>query len=216
MEILVVLAVIAILIALTVPTLSSLSGATSLSTGTRQVSNLLTLARTEAIKLHTVTRFVVVTEASKTEEVAYRRYGIWAWNPELEEFRPLSSWEELPLDAVFEPIEPTYIRQSLYAKDDATSVRGDYVLDEERMFISDTGGEDFTMQYVEFLPSGAARIQDGTERNIMLVVTGGIIAPGDEGDLPSIVYKNADDGKPNNWSQINIDTLTGRVRIYRP
>jgi type II secretory pathway pseudopilin PulG len=218
MEILVVLAIMAILIALTVPTLTSLMGSTSLATGTRQVSNFLTLARTEAIAKHTVTRFVIVTKASETEDVAYRRYGIWSWNPELEEFRPASSWEELPLDAVFEPMEPTYIRDSLYAKDDASSIRGDYFLKDSPLFTSTTGGEEFTMQYLEFTPSGAARMDGGTERQIMLVVTGGVIPPGEDGEEgeSSIIYKNAEEGRPQNWAQINVDSLTGRVRIYRP
>ncbi|MEM8954943.1 MAG: prepilin-type N-terminal cleavage/methylation domain-containing protein [Verrucomicrobiota bacterium] len=224
MEILVVLAVIAILIALTVPTLSSLSGSTSLATGTRQVSNYLTLARTEAIKRHTVTRFVVVTGASETEDVSYRRYGIWEWNPEYEDgedprrWRPLSSWQDLPLDAVFEPDPPTYIRDSIYAEKDGASIRGDFFFqDEANVFEEMTGGEEFKMQYIEFTPSGAARQRGGTERNIMVVLTAGIIAPGesDEGE-PTIVYKNAEEGSPNNWAQINVDTLTGRVRIYRP
>jgi prepilin-type N-terminal cleavage/methylation domain-containing protein len=221
MELLVVLAVMAILIALTVPTLVGLTGSNSLSTGTRQVSNYLTLARTEAIAKHTVTRFVIVTKASQTADVSYRRYGIWSWNPELEEFRPASSWQELPLNAVFEPKEPMYVRESLYAEDDASSVIGNYFLDNSPVFTAETGGEEFTMQYMEFTPSGAARVKGGDdERNIMLVVTGGVIPLGEEGSgeeaTASIVYKNAEDGKPNNWAQMNIDSLTGRVRIYRP
>jgi prepilin-type N-terminal cleavage/methylation domain-containing protein len=222
MELLVVLAVMAILIALTVPTLVGLSGSTSLSTGTRQVSNYLTLARTEAIAKHTVTRFVVVTKASETEEVAYRRYGIWVWVPEEErgedgrEFRPLSSWQELPLGAVFEPKDPVYIRDALYAEDDASSIRGDYFLEKSPLFTAETGGEEFTMQYMEFTPSGAARMTGGAARNIMLVVTGGVIPPGSEEGESSILYKNAEEGVPKNWAQMNVDSLTGRVRIYRP
>jgi prepilin-type N-terminal cleavage/methylation domain-containing protein len=215
-ELLVVIAVIAILLALTIPTLTGLSGSTALATGTRQVSNYLTLARTEAIAKHTVTRFVIVTKATQTPDVAYRRYAIWAWNPELEEFRPLSSWQELPLEAVFEPNEPEYVLGSLYAEDDAASVRGDYFLSKSPTFTAETGGEEFTMQYMEFTPSGAARMKGGAARNIMLVVTGGVIPPGSEEGESSILYKNAEEGVPKNWAQMNVDSLTGRVRIYRP
>ena len=91
------------------------------------------------------------------------------------------------------------MKQSNHAKADVSSVRGDYVLD-SRLDEMDLD-EWETIRYFDFSPSGKASQEAGDLRNLILVLRPGEVNTSFTG---------------SNWSQFNIDSLTGRVRIYRP
>jgi hypothetical protein len=78
-------------------------------------------------------------------------------------------------------------------------------------FVTGAGDEQISGRYIEFLPSGAARIPNSAERRAIFVATQGFAEAGQQ-----ITYTSQAGGRPNNWAQINVDTLTGRVRVYRP
>lgn len=213
-EMLMAMAVIVVLSALTLPAVMNIAEAQSLSVGTRMVSDMLILARSEAIAKHTLTRFTVVTTWPGNEEAAYRRMGIWYWDMVEEDFLPMTGWETLPDGILFEPDMPEYPRHAAYALKDPASLRGDYVLtSEDSKFTRRLQKKDVELQYVEFIATGAARLSGGTSQSSLFVITKGFQESPGKGP---IVYTDGEPGRPKNWSQINLENLTGRVQIRRP
>lgn len=209
-EMLAVISVVAVLSGISIPALQSPTQATALSAGAREFSNLITLARSEAIARHTVIRFAVATEVSDGSATGLRKASLWGWNDETQSFEQLTAWQQLPNGVALEPVLPSYVRGSTYAAEDGASVRGDYVVDVKHAAASDSSaGGDVSMQCLEFLPSGAARVPGGSGRNALFV-----LAPASQNADGSLLYHSGREAA--NWAQINVDTLTGRVRIYRP
>lgn len=174
--------------------------ATSLSTGTRQFADFVNLCRSQAIARHTAVRVgFVVSAGENDQESEYRRYSAWAWDKRSKSFEQFTEWRSLSGDLVFEPVYPDYLKESEHAKKDVSSVRGDYVLESgiDQMALS----EDESIRYFDFSPAGRASQEGGDLRNLILVLRPGRVETEFQGA---------------NWSQFNIDTLTGRVRIYRP
>ncbi len=191
------MAVLSIALGLATLSMVTLRG-TSLSTETRKFADFLNLCRSQAIARHTAIRVGVVVESPNPEEV-FRRYSAWTWNRKTRHFEQSHQWHILPGDLVFEPTLPDYVKESPHAERDVSSVRGDYLLGPVGETF--TVGEGQLARFVEFSPSGRASIPGGTLRNLILV-----LRPGEAGG----VYAGT------NWSQFNVDTFTGRVRIYRP
>ena len=191
-----VISVLAIVLGLVTVSMGSLRSS-SLSTATRQFADYLNLCRSQAIARHTVIRVGIVVDSSNPDD-ACRRYSAWAWNKRTREFEQVHEWKRLSRDLVFDPSLPPYIREATYAKRDASAVRGDYWLKAAEMEkVKETG----TIRFLEFSPGGRASVEYGDGRNVVILMRNG------EREDPS--------PKPN-WSQFNVDTLTGRVRIYRP
>jgi prepilin-type N-terminal cleavage/methylation domain-containing protein len=213
-EMLLVLGIMAVLAAFTLPAVMSLAGSQSVATGTRQVADLLVLSRAEAIARHTLTRFAVVTKWPGDQERAFRQMSIWYWDQRTEDFIQLRDWESLPDGVVFESEMPAYLNDSSYAKKDGTAIRGDYVLSNADSALTlHLQKKDVDMNYVEFIPTGAARLSGGTMQSSIFVLAEGYRpSPGKD----PIVYTGGDSSRPKNWSQINVESLTGRVQIYRP
>ena len=222
-ELIVVMAIMSMIAVMAVPSLYSLLTSHGLSTGVRNVSNHLVLARSEAIARHTLTRFLIATTWTE-EGGALRKFSTWCWNADTTKFDRISEWYSLPKGIIFEPQFPDYILKSDYALNDATSVVGEYLLSKEdaAMEVEAFDGKPIKVQFVEFLPTGAARIPGGTLNTVIFVLVEGEIEQGIVGSTAhgaepasfspakSIVRGN------HNWAQVNLGTLTGRVRIYRP
>jgi len=215
-EIVAVIAVASILSLLVAPSVISMLNANGLTIGIRDLSNHLVKARSEAIAKHTMTRFVVAKTWPEGENEGCCRYSIWRWNPENSEFNQVSPWGILPKGIVFEPKLPGYILKSSYAENDATSVLGDDAMSQPDapMELQALQGKKVKTQFVEFLPNGTARIPEGTLSKVIFVIVEGEVQQ--SGDSLKIVHRVADGKSPKNWAQVNLDTLTGRVRIYRP
>lgn len=215
-ELLSVMAVISVVSGLAVVGVNGGSAGTALETGGRKVAQYLELARSEAIRRHAVVRFVAAREWAHRDDATLRRFSLWAWDAEAEVFTPITPWEELPVGTVFEPELPDYTRNSSYAEADPSTVRADCILADS--FAKRAGWEiedqlsTISSRYVEFLPSGNARIPGASTRKAAFVVTQGYIDP-DDGTLH---YRPTTPDGPKNWAQVNVDTLTGNVRFYRP
>ena len=212
LEIVVVLAIVAILAVFAVPAM--VSSGTNVSTGAEQVTATLAFARSEAIAKRTVVRFGIVTGWDENESAEYRKYSLWAWDRAQERYRQIQNWETLPQGLVFETRRPKYIARADYAKADPSSSRGDYVTGgEENVFTASSQSSPVQVHYLEFKPSGRAGIEGGDMRNILFSIVPGTLHGG---SFSKVAYSPQENGKPNDWAQFNIDTLTGRVRYYRP
>lgn len=214
-EMIAVMAVISLLAVMTVPSLYSMLTTYGLSTGIRDVSNQLVFARSEAIAKHTLTRFMVATTWTEEDE-AYRKFSTWRWNAETSQFDRVSKWGTLPKGVVFEPTLPEYILKSEYAINDATSIHGEYALSKEDAALEVMAFEEkpVTVQFVEFLPTGSARIPEGVLKTVIFVLAEGYIEHGASG--PIMIHQGVGGKDARNWAQVNLGTLTGRVHIYRP
>ncbi|MFV1994074.1 MAG: Tfp pilus assembly protein FimT/FimU [Verrucomicrobiales bacterium] len=213
-EILAVLMVMAVLAGFSLPALIGVMGSRSLKVAAREVSNVLVLARTQAIARHTLVRFVVVDSWPGEQGLPRSRYALWIWDEGAEDFELLSEWERLPTGLFFEPSMPAYALRSSYAMRDANTVYGDYLLGRgEAKFVRSFEGRAVSMDFIDFLPTGAARLQQGEKYRAMVVFSEGIDDPSGVG----VVYTNPDEtrGGPGNWVQMNIEKLTGRVQIYQ-
>ena len=210
------MAVISILAGLTVPALKGINGGNAIEASAAKLSGLLTVARSEAIAQHTIVRFVIATDyTGREQEANLRRVSLWSWHPEVATFLQMTNWEDLPVGVIIERTLPDYIRSSAYATADASTVRGSSVLDPQAaagaQFSTGPKDEAITGRFIEFLPSGAARIPGSTERRAIFVATEGF-ADTDQ----HITYTSQSHGQPGNWAQVNVDTLTGRAHVYRP
>lgn len=183
----------------------SLSGlrSTTLSTATRQMTDYINVCRSRAIAKHTAIRIGVVVDSKAgggpTNDARMKRFSSWAWNKKTKSFEQLDAWQLLPGDLVFEPRVVNFIRESEYARKDPAAIRGYHVLAEDAPDPMEVDGQ--TIQFFQFSPTGRASVNGSEERNLILIIRSGEAQTNFNG---------------TNWSQLNIDTLTGRVRIYRP
>ena len=183
----------------------SLSGlrSTGLSTATRQVADYINLCRSRAISKHTAIRMGVVVETDARQDpmsdTRMKRFSSWAWNKKTKTFDQLDAWQTLPGDLIFEPRVAKYVRKSEYADTDPSAVRGHQVLAEPAGTPMKVNGQ--TIRFIQFSPTGRASVEGIEDRNLILVIRSGDAQTNFQG---------------TNWAQFNVDTLTGRVRIYRP
>ena len=215
-ELMAVMAIVSVVAGISVPAVKGITGGNLVDASASKISGLLSLARSEAIAQHTIVRFVVATDWSGQEQGAnFRKMSLWAWRAESESFVPLTNWEELPVGMILEGQLPAYVRGASYAVNDASTVRGSCVFDEafatSAEFPAGNGRENISSRFIEFLPSGAARIPSSAERRAIFVATQGFANTGQP-----VTYTAQSDGQPTNWAQVNVDTLTGRVHVYRP
>jgi prepilin-type N-terminal cleavage/methylation domain-containing protein len=192
-------------------------GSNGLTTGTRTLAGFLTMARSEAIARHAVVRFAIATPSAEDGEAGLRKVSLWAWSNDTAMFEPITKWEALPTGVILEPQLPAYLREAKYAVAAPATVKGDCVLaddfEEAAEYTFRSAQAETKARYLEFMPSGNIRIPGGTSRQAILVATEGNLANDESG---VVRYTSGSEGRPTNWAQINIDRLTGRVRVYQP
>lgn len=218
-EMVAVMAIITVVAGVTMPALKGITGANSVDTGAATLSGMLNLARSQAIAQHTVVRFVVATGWSGQDAQAdLRRVSLWSWQPETGRYWQMTKWEELPVGLILEPGVPNYVNAAQYAQNDASTVRGSCVLADDAhdfaanaAFPADTNFGIISTRYIEFLPTGAARIPGSSDRQAIFVAAEGYT----DASL-QITHTAQTGGHPANWAQVNVDTLTGRSYVYRP
>jgi hypothetical protein len=211
-----VMAIVTLLAGFTVPAVKGITGATSLTSGAAKVAGMLDLARSQAISKHTIVRFLVATNWPDTgAEGSLRRVSLWSWDADSGQYLPLTPWEELPVGTILEQGIPDYVRTASYAQNDVATVRGNCVLSQEMAgeagYTADSNIGPISTRYIEFLPSGSARIPGSTDRQAIFVTTQGYADP-----TGQIVHTTQSGGHAANWAQVNVDTLTGRTHLYRP
>jgi prepilin-type N-terminal cleavage/methylation domain-containing protein len=201
-ELMVVIVLVGIMLGVATMSLSGLRS-TTLSTATRQVADYINVCRSRAISQHTAIRIGVVVdsleEIGPTNDDRMNRFSSWAWNKRTKSFEQFDAWQRLPGDLVFESREANFVRASEYASKDPASIRGHQVFAEIAPNPMNVNGQ--TIRFFQFSPTGRVSVEDSEDRNLIIVIRSG---------------ESQNEFKGTNWAQVNIDTLTGRVRIYRP
>lgn len=198
----VVVALVGIMLGVATMSLSGLRS-TTLSTATRQVADYINVCRSRAISEHTAIRIGVVVDspdkADPINDSRMKRFSSWAWNKKTKSFEQLDNWQRLPGDLVFESRVANFIRASDYAHKDPSSIRGHHVFAETARNPMLEDGQ--AIRFFQFSPTGRVSVEGNEDRNLILILRAG---------------KTDDRFTGTNWAQLNVDTLTGRVRIYRP
>ncbi len=200
---------------------SRVLGSQTLNSGVRELANYVMMARAEAVRHQTITQLRFVTaEGGQPNENAYRSLAIWMLaDPDEQAYEALTGWHTISEGLILEPEFPDYVKTAPYAKNDGTIIRGDYALARkdkpERVEIA---RRETSYRYIEFLPSGAARLPKGETNTTILVVVEGHAEPAGSAKIMRTAprAKGDDAKKVANWAQINVTNLTGNVRIYRP
>jgi prepilin-type N-terminal cleavage/methylation domain-containing protein len=99
MEMIVVIAIIGILFAIALPMMTTLTRATALNAGVRQVSNHAQLARQYAITQRAPTQLIVANQGP----LAYRAISVFQSNRTSAAWEQIGKWEALPVGAVIDP-----------------------------------------------------------------------------------------------------------------
>jgi prepilin-type N-terminal cleavage/methylation domain-containing protein len=214
-ELMAVMTLITLAAGFVVPAVKGVTSSNTVNSGASKLQGLLNLARSEAIAQHTIVRFVVATDwPTAGEEGGFRRVSLWTWQPDSGRYLQLGKWEELPVGLVIENSLPDYVRTSSYAQADASTVRGTCVLSEDSgtdaSFTAESTIGNIPTRYIEFLPSGSARIPGSPDRRAIFVTAPGFVTGN------KITHTEQSNGNSTNWAQVNVDTLTGRAQIYRP
>ncbi len=213
-ELLVVMGIIVILIGLTVPAVISLGKSDNLNTAARLVSNLLTVARSEAINGNAHVQLRVVTDkwqtASGTDDSTahYAKFSLWKEGSAATVFSQFTAWETLPAGVVMDSsADPTTkTAYGFSATSSPGNNPGTYLLApalSNTVTNATVGQATVDLAYLEFAP-------DGTIYYNANVTT-----------LPSQVYlllvdaSKLTNGAPN-WAQIRVASLTGRITVIRP
>ena len=207
-ELILVITVIGIIIGFAAPSISQLGGP-KLGTAAREVSSTMNVARSEAISKNTAVRFGIVVECGKFPEFAYNRYGLWTWDKQEREFKASTDLTALPDGFVFDPKFEDYVKEADYAKNDPTSVRGTYFLEDlNAEFETQIGGQSARVKYLEFRPNGSARIPDQYVRRFLLILRAGLVT--EEGKV------EFDEEETKNWAMFATEQFTGNTKIHRP
>lgn len=201
-EAIVAVALFALLLSLTIPALSALSS-TRLTASGRELADFLHHCRSRAIAKRTVIRVGFVV-SSPEEAESLRRYAAWEWDKTTRAFVPFTSWHSLATEVKLTDSLPLQAAQTDYARNEPSAVAGDSLVSPQAERFQEPhprGGGEMDVCYFDFLPSGRARCDWGEKRNLLLC-----LVPSEEGPP----------AEANNWVHFSIDTLTGRVRVYRP
>lgn len=186
LELLVVMGIIAILLVLVVPAVTTLSKADNLTTAGRIVSNLLTVARSEAINSRSLIRFEIATTWPSEAANAYRKVVVTKHDSTTGVDTPLTNWQALPTGVVFQ---------------DPSTLAGAQKQNPALTF----GGQQITSYYIEFQPTGALTIDPSLSPVTFRLVPGFV----DGANGPKAT-------STTNWFDISTDAIVGRVAITRP
>lgn len=198
-ELLGVMAIVAVVVGLMVPAMSNFGRAGALRTAGEKVSNLLALARQNAIAKNALTAVVVVTEPGISDR--YRALAIYEMPPKADgtsstskDWRQVNRWELLPDGIIFD--------QSTFQTDPSAVLPA---LPE----VNFRGAETQSYSYVVFLPNGA--IWEPNANSIRLVE--GFWPEG--ASVPN--YTRPKNGNsPANFFNVSIIGASGRLKVDQP
>lgn len=220
-ELVIVIGLVLLIIGITAPALTGLSKGNNLSSGGRVVSNLMAVARSEAINKRRLTQLRVATKwmnASGAEDPnsSYRKFSVWqkplpgdaiqAPNPAADPYVQISNWDTLPSGVTFEQSTTSYT----FAVAGDPKNPGTYFLT-NTLNAAKTGvtipAGTADVAWIEFDPTGAVSYTGATPARIYILVTEG------SWDGTKIIST-----QPNhaNWLAATVDTLVGRINILRP
>lgn len=192
-ELLAVICITLVMAGMVVPAMSGLTRANELNNASRLVSNMLSVARTEAVTKRTKTRFAVVRDWQGKPEANFRKMSIWKQDLDKNAWVQITRWEEIPVGVKFDTNSSSY----------APAAIADHLLSDSgsNSFTAVVNGQNVDLQYAEFFPNGGAFMPNMTGFDIWLALT------------PATPVAS---GNPVNWAKITASTLTGRLKIDRP
>jgi len=191
-----VLCIMALLVGIAIPAVRGISESNRLSSASRMVSNLLSVARTEAVTKRTMTRFVVVNSWESHPEAQGRRVSVWMKDVSNGSWAQVTKWEDMPTGVSFDSDAAAYAGDS-----DANHF---LARDGTNIFPATINGQSVELRYLEFQPTGAASsIASMTGTDIWMA-------------LCSRRDGNSSQETTANWAKITASTLTGRLKIDRP
>lgn len=191
-ELLAVICITLIMAGVMVPAMSGMTRANELNNASRLVSNMLTVARTEAVTKRTKTRFAVVREWQDQPTANLRKMSIWKLDSDQNTWVQMTRWEEVPQGIKFDTNSTSY----------TPSVASDHLMSTSatNSFSTVVNGKNVDLQYAEFFPNGGAFMPNMAGFDIWLALTA----------------DPASSSSPANWAKISASTLTGRIKIDRP
>lgn len=194
LELLVVIAIIILVAGFTVPAVTGLSKSNNLSTGGRMVSNLLTVARSEAINRRALVRLEIATTWPSDPSSAYRKITLVQHDVASGNNTQLTNWQTLPTGIAFQ--DPA-----------AAPSSGNYflALNQTETPQLKAGNQTVDTNYLEFLPTGAPNIDPAKAPIRFRIVQGYISNTG-----------NVTQTGSNNWFEVSVDGLIGRMQVIRP
>lgn len=192
--------IIAMILAFTLPAVVGISRGNNMSAAGRAMSNLLTIARSEAINRRTLVRFEIATTWPLNPTYAYRKFTLVQHDVETGTDTQLTSWETLPTGAIFQNQDPL--------GGNATAADGKYffTLKQAQNPSLKIAGQDVSTTYIEFTPTGALNV-NLADSPVRLRVDQGVYDP-----VNSAIALTG----TSNWYEASIDGLVGRIRLSRP
>jgi len=211
-ELLSVIGIILLLAALTMPAITSMGSANRLNSGTRLVSNLMTMARSEAINSRAPVQLRIVTDkwtaGAENYDAHFRKMSLWKYDRDANTYVQASKWETLPVGVVIQPGPDPSATYTFPANDSP----GMYFLTSQ----PDPSLQGITMNNAtvnaasfEFSPNGSLQTGSTPVSRMYLLLVEGFIP---EGQTTPV---NTRAGQKN-WAQVRVSPLTGRVSVVRP
>jgi hypothetical protein len=188
--------IILLLVAALVPAVTSLSKSNSINTAGRMVSNVLTVARSEAINRRALIRFEVATSWPGDTEAAYRKFTLVQHDLTSGIDTQLTKWETLPAGVIFNPQDPTPGSGSYF-----------FILNQVQTPPLKSGTQTIPTVYIEFLPTGALNVTPASSPVRLRMV---------QGFLASATATSVTSTGTSNWFETSVDSLVGRIMITRP
>ncbi len=215
-EVLTVMSIIIILLALAVPTIRGLS-ANQLSNSGRLFTNLLTIARSEAINRRTIVRVEIATNWPPDPTLSFRRATIAAATLNAAGayvYRQITGWETLPQGVIFEPTDPVVTEGTIMADGSLYFLDATNNLNNTDTSDLSFAGTPIPTVYFAFTPSGGLTGPAGTSIPIRIRLTEGVLPVG----ASSVTYIRASGSKYGgaNWFDVRVNPLVGRLEIGRP
>lgn len=203
------------MLGLAVPAVTTISKSSNLNNAGRLVSNLLTMARSEAINQRTIVRVEVATDWPPDQNYRFRKATLTKATLDQASgnysFRQFTGWETLPDGIVFEINDPiaasTPSDGSKYFRDTSGTLQNT----NNSLTI---GSATVPTVYFAFTPAGGLNIPSG-----MIVPIRARLVEGFPNGATSIAYTHKStqsSSAPANWFDLRVNPLVGRIEIGRP
>jgi prepilin-type N-terminal cleavage/methylation domain-containing protein len=218
-EMLTVLVIVGVLVALTIPAVTNLMKSGGVTAASREVSNVLGLARQYAITRRVYARVVFPYQSTASwPDMWYRTYAVMTNrdNTVVTGWGYLSKWEYLPIGAVFLDTNPSgshQIPSGGGALDDSSSLNSQPGLP----FPDTLSGGVGQLAYIEFGPTGTATAvpPNGTAQSTLAITEGFTTVNGSTATLQPTASKTITNTLANQ-TIISVDSLVGRIQVTRP
>jgi len=211
-ELMTVIGIILLLAALSVPAINSMGSANRLNSSARLVSNMMTMARSEAINSRSPVQLRIVTDkwtaGSENYDAHFRKISLWRYDRSENEYVQASKWQSLPPGVIIQP-GPDPSATFTFPGNDSP---GTYFLSSP----PDQSLQGITMNNAtvnaasfEFSPDGSLQTGSTPVSRVYLLLVEGHLPAGQSAP----VYTRAEKG---NWAQVRVSPLTGRITVVRP